>query len=74
MNFPRASSSSTVPVVPFILQGLEKLNDLTTKYFHSASNHCNIENLKQILQKQNHLESLEDWVQMHKADTKMHCL
>ena len=46
-------------IVQFTQQGLEKLNDLTTKYFHSSSNHREIESLKQILQKQNRLEALE---------------
>ena len=45
-------------IVQFTQQGLEKLNDLTTKYFHSSSNHRKIESLKQILQKHNRLEAL----------------
>ena len=44
----------------FTQQGLEKLNNLTTKYFQSASNHREMESLKQILQKHNCLEALED--------------
>ena len=44
-------------IVSFTQQGLEKLNDLTTEYFQSASNHREMESLKQILQKQNRLEA-----------------
>ena len=47
-------------IVSFSQQGLEKLNDPTTKYFQSASNHREMESLKQILQKHNRLEALED--------------
>ena len=36
----------------FIQQGLEKLNDLTTKYFQRSSNHREMKSLKQILEKQ----------------------
>ena len=49
-----------MPLVAFTQQGLEKLNDLTTMYFHSVSNYHDIESLEQILQKQNYLESLEN--------------
>ena len=44
----------------FTQQGLEKLNDLTTKYFQRSSNHREMESLKQILEKHNRLEVLED--------------
>jgi len=44
----------------FTQQGLEKLNDLTTKYFQRSSNHKEMDSLKQILEKQNHLDVLED--------------
>ena len=56
MNFSHAG----VSIRHFYSAGIEKLNDLTTKYFHSASNHRDIESLKQISQKQNCLESLEN--------------
>ena len=44
----------------FSQQGLEKLNDLTTKHFQHASNHREYDALKQVLEKQNRLELLED--------------
>ena len=40
-------------------QGLEKLNDITTKFYHHSSNHHDFESLKQVLQKHNQLEPLE---------------
>ena len=45
----------------FTQQGLEKLNDLTTKYFQHSTNHRERESLLQILQKQNCLEMLEEY-------------
>ena len=47
-------------LVSFTQQGLEKLNDFSTKQFQRASNHRNIESLKQLLEKRNHVENLED--------------
>ena len=47
-------------IVSFTQQGLEKLNELTTKYFQSASNHREMESLNQILEKHNRLEALDD--------------
>ena len=47
-------------VVMFSQQGLEKLNDLTTKHFQRASNHREYDALKQVLEKRNRLELLED--------------
>ena len=44
----------------FTQQGLEKLNDVTTKYFQRSSNHHEMGSLKQILEKHNSLEALED--------------
>ena len=38
-------------IVQFTLQGLEKLNDISTKNFQRLSNHWDHETLKQILQK-----------------------
>ena len=43
----------------FTQQGLEKLNDLTTKSYQRSSNHHDFESLKQVLQKHNRLELLE---------------
>ena len=43
----------------FTQQGLEKLNDITTKFYHRSSNHHDFESLKQVLQKHNRLELLE---------------
>ena len=43
MNLSHVSGSSTVPFVASTQQGLEKFNGLTTKYFHGASNHRDIE-------------------------------
>ena len=44
----------------FTQQELEKLNDVTTKYFQRSSNHHEMGSLKQILEKHNRLEALED--------------
>ena len=44
----------------FSQQGLEKLNDVSTKYFQRCLNHRNEEALKQILQKVNRIEILRD--------------
>ena len=41
-------------------QGLEKVNDFTTKYYQRSSNHRTYESLQQILEKHNRLELLED--------------
>ncbi len=46
-------------IVIFSQQGLEKLNDLTTKHFQRASNHQEGA-LKQVLEKRNRIEFLED--------------
>ena len=48
-------------VVIFSQQGLEKLNDLTTKHYQRATNHKGCEAaLKQVLEKRNRIELLED--------------
>ena len=44
----------------FAQQGLEKLNDLSTKYFQRGSNHREDEALRQMLERMNRLETLED--------------
>ena len=44
----------------YIQQGLEKLNDFTTKFYQCSSNHRTLESLHQILEKHNRLELLED--------------
>ena len=44
----------------FSQQGLEKLNDVSTKHFQRSSNHRNEEALKQMLQKANQIEILRD--------------
>ena len=41
-------------------QGLEKLNDFTTKYYQRSSNHRTYESFQQILEKHNWLELLEN--------------
>ena len=46
-------------LISFTQQGLEKLNDVSTKEFQRASNHRDIEALKQMLEKRNRLEHLE---------------
>jgi len=45
----------------FSQQGLEKSNDLITKYFQHSSNHHEMDSLKQILEKQNRIDSLEEY-------------
>lgn len=47
-------------LVLFTQQGLEKLNDISTKQFQRASNHKNIDALIQMLEKRNRIETLED--------------
>ena len=47
-------------LVSFSQQGLEKLNNFSTKQFHLVSNHRNIESLLQMLEKRNGIENLED--------------
>lgn len=46
-------------IVLFTQQGLEKLNDITTIHFQRASNHRELEGLKQLLEKRNRIELLE---------------
>ena len=43
-------------LLSFTQQGLEKLNDVSTKDFQRSSNHRNIESLKQMLEKRNRIE------------------
>ena len=43
----------------FSEQGLEKLNDPTTKHYLRSTNHREIEVLNQLIEKRNHLEFLE---------------
>ena len=47
-------------ITMFTQQGLEKLNDLSTKYFQRGSNHREDEALRQLLERMNRLETLED--------------
>ena len=47
-------------IVIFSQQGLEKLNDLTTKHYQRATNHQGYQALKQVLEKRNRIELLED--------------
>ena len=47
-------------LVSFSQQGLEKLNDFSTKQFQLASSHRDIESLQQMLEKRNRIENLED--------------
>ena len=47
-------------ITPFTQQGLEELNDKTTKDYFRSTNQQGLESLKQILQKRNRMEYLED--------------
>ena len=47
-------------VVKFTQQGLEKLNDITTKHFQRATNHQESQSLQQVLEKRLRIESLEE--------------
>ena len=47
-------------IVQFTQQGLEKLNDISTKNYQRSSNHRDHEALKQMLQKMNKIELLRD--------------
>ena len=44
----------------FTQEGLEKLNDITTKHYQCSTNHRDKEALKQVLEKRNRIEDLED--------------
>ena len=46
-------------ILPFTQQGLEKLNDVVTKNFFRSSCHRD-EALKQLIEKQNRIEHLND--------------
>ena len=59
-------------IVPYNQQGLEKLNDFTTKDYQRSSNHRDMEALKQILEKKNRMEYLEDHLYVRKKRT-VHC-
>lgn len=47
-------------IVIFSQQGLEKLNDLTTKYYQHATNHQGYQALNEVLEKRNRVELLEE--------------
>lgn len=47
-------------IVIFNQQGLERLNDITTKHYQRATKHQDYEALKQVLEKRNRIEFLED--------------
>ena len=47
-------------ISPFTHQGLEKLNDKTTKDYFRSTNQRGLDSLKQIVQKRNRMEYLED--------------
>ena len=47
-------------ICKFTQQGLEKLNDVTTQHFLRSTNHRKNEAFKQVMEKWNRLEQLED--------------
>ena len=47
-------------IAKFTQEGLEKLNDITTKHYQRSTNHRHEEALKQVLEKRNRIEDLED--------------
>ena len=47
-------------ITPFTQQGLEKLNDKTTKDYFRSTNQRELDLLRQIVQKRNRVEHLED--------------
>ena len=47
-------------IVQFTQQGLEKLNNVSSKNYQRSSNHRDHEALKQMLQKMNRIELLRD--------------
>lgn len=57
----------------FSQQGLEKLNDITTIHFQHASNHREQEALKQLLEKRNRLEDLEEHQRTKHVQTCSFC-
>ena len=56
-------------VSPFTHQGLEKLNDKTTKDFFRSTNQQGLDALKQIVMKRNRIEDLEDVGCQHEKST-----
>ena len=52
-------------VVKFTQQGLEKLNDVTTKQFQRATNHQESQSLRQVIEKRLRIETLEDSGHQH---------
>ena len=47
-------------ITPFTQRGLEKLNDKTTKDYFRSTNQRGLDSLKQIVQKRNRMEYLQD--------------
>ena len=48
-------------ILPFTQQGLQKYNDITTKMYFRSSNHQCIKAITQMLEKQNHIEYLQNF-------------
>ena len=46
-------------VASYTQEGMEKLNDITTKHYQRSTNHRDMESLKQVLEKKNRIEELE---------------
>ena len=59
-------------ICPFTQQGLEKLNDKTTKDFFRSTNRRGVDALFQLVQKRNRIEYLEDTGSKREA-SKQHC-
>ena len=59
-------------ICPFTQQGLEKLNDKTTKDFFRSTNQRGVGALFQLVQKRNRIEYLEDTGSKREA-SKQHC-
>ena len=47
-------------ICQFSQQGLEKLNDITTQHFLRGTNHHDVAALKQVMEKRNRIEELDD--------------
>ena len=48
-------------ILPFTQRGLEKYNDMMTKYYFRSTSHCGEQCLVQILQKQIAQSTLKAW-------------
>jgi hypothetical protein len=66
-HVPEFLSLSDGTICPFTQQGLEKLNDRTTKDYFRSRNQRGLDALFQLVQKHNRMEHLEDLARIKTA-------